>query len=57
LDDVRDKGVSGNATAHYEYIGGRVLKRTCKEDACVERFVLYARRELCYFAITVAQDG
>ena len=31
--------------------------RTCKADACVERFVLYSRRELCYFSIIVAGDG
>jgi hypothetical protein len=36
LDEVKDNGVSGNAIAHYEYIGGRVLKRTSRNGIALD---------------------
>ena len=36
LDEVKDNGVGGNAIAHYEYIGGRVLKRTSRNGIALD---------------------
>jgi len=36
LDEVKDNGVSGNAIANYEYIGGRVLKRTSRNGIALD---------------------
>jgi len=56
---VLDAGRTCQGKVYPVSLTGRRLTPPCtrKKDACVERFVLRTRRELCYYYVKVARGG